>query len=71
MTVARSITVHSLLWSLDRIFRQDIPWRWRVIVDLGGLHVGVTMAILLNLPRDLPMMINGPEYPFVSSQLVT
>jgi CPA1 family monovalent cation:H+ antiporter len=53
VTVARSVTVHSLLWSLDRFFRQDIPWRWRVIVDLGGLHVGVTMAILLNLPQDL------------------
>ena len=23
-------------------------------MDLGGLHVGVTMAILLNLPEDLP-----------------
>ena len=54
VTMARSVTVHSLLWSLDRFFRQDIPWRWRVIVDLGGLHVGVTMAILLNLPQDLP-----------------
>jgi CPA1 family monovalent cation:H+ antiporter len=54
VTVARSVTIHSLLWSLDRVFRQDIPWRWRVIVDLGGLHVGVTMAILLNLPKDLP-----------------
>jgi len=54
VTLARSVTVHSLLWSLDRFFRQDIPWRWRVIVDLGGLHVGVTMAILLNLPKDLP-----------------
>jgi CPA1 family monovalent cation:H+ antiporter len=54
VTLARSITVHSLLWALDRWFRQDIPWRWRVIVDLGGLHVGVTMAILLNLPEDLP-----------------
>ncbi len=54
VTVARSVTVHSLLWTLDRVFRQDIPWRWRVIVDLGGLHVGVTMAILLNLPEDLP-----------------
>jgi len=56
VTVARSVTVHSLLWSLDRLFRQDIPWRWRVIVDLGGLHVGVTMAILLNLPQDLPWL---------------
>ena len=56
VTVARSVTVHSLLWGLDRIFRQDIPWRWRIIVDLGGLHVGVTMAILLNLPKDLPML---------------
>ncbi len=56
VTVARSFTVHSLLWSLDRFFRQDVPWRWRVIVDLGGLHVGVTMAILLNLPKDLPML---------------
>jgi CPA1 family monovalent cation:H+ antiporter len=56
VTVARSVTVHSLLWSLDRLFRQDIPWRWRVIVDLGGLHVGVTMAILLNLPRALPWL---------------
>jgi CPA1 family monovalent cation:H+ antiporter len=56
VTVARSVTVHSLLWGLDRIFRQDIPWRWRVIVDLGGLHVGVTMAILLNLPEDLPRL---------------
>ncbi len=55
-TVARTFTVHSLLWSLDRFFRQDLPWRWRVIVDLGGLHVGVTMAILLNLPKDLPML---------------
>ena len=54
VTVARSVTVHSLLWGLDRLFRQDIPARWRVIVDLGGLHVGVTMAILLNLPKDLP-----------------
>lgn len=54
VTVARSVTVHSLLWGLDRLFRQDIPLRWRVIVDLGGLHVGVTMAILLNLPGDLP-----------------
>ncbi len=54
VTLARSVTVHSLLWSLDRVFRQDIPWRWRVIVDLGGLHVGVTMAILLNLPENLP-----------------
>ena len=54
VTVARSVTVHSLLWSLDRLFRQEIPWRWRVVVDLGGLHVGVTMAILLNLPKDLP-----------------
>jgi CPA1 family monovalent cation:H+ antiporter len=56
VTVARSVTVHSLLWTLDRFFRQNIPWRWRVIVDLGGLHVGVTMAILLNLPGDLPML---------------
>jgi CPA1 family monovalent cation:H+ antiporter len=56
VTAARSVTVHSLLWSLDRFFRQDIPWRWRVIVDLGGLHVGVTMAILLNLPKDLPWL---------------
>jgi CPA1 family monovalent cation:H+ antiporter len=56
VTVARSVTVHTLLWGLDRLFRQDIPWRWRVIVDLGGLHVGVTMAILLNLPEDLPRL---------------
>lgn len=56
VTLARSVTVHGLLWSLDRLFRQDIPWRWRVIVDLGGLHVGVTMAILLNLPEDLPRL---------------
>jgi len=54
VTVARSCVVHPLLWVLDRFFRQDIPWRWRVVVDLGGLHVGVTMAILLNLPADLP-----------------
>jgi Na+:H+ antiporter len=56
VTLARSVTVHALLWSLDRLFRQDIPWRWRVIVDLGGLHVGVTMAILLNLPENLPRL---------------
>ncbi len=54
VTLARSLTVHPLLWVLDRFFRQDVPWRWRVVVDLGGLHVGVTMAILLNLPADLP-----------------
>lgn len=52
--VARSGTVHALLWILHRFFRQDVPWKWRVVVDLGGLHVGVTMAILLNLPQDLP-----------------
>ncbi len=54
VTFARSVTVHSLLWGLDRVFRQNVPARWRVVVDLGGLHVGVTMAILLNLPKDLP-----------------
>ncbi len=54
VVVARSGTVHTLLWILHRFFRQDVPWRWRVVVDLGGLHVGVTMAILLNLPKDLP-----------------
>lgn len=54
VTVARSCVVHPLLWVLDRFFRQDVPWRWRVVVDLGGLHVGVTMAILLSLPKDLP-----------------
>ena len=56
VTLARSGTVHPLLWILHRFFRQDIPWRWRVVVDLGGLHVGVTMAILLNLPKDLPWL---------------
>jgi len=54
VAAARSLTVHPLLWVLDRLFRQDVPWRWRVVVDLGGLHVGVTMAILLNLPGNLP-----------------
>jgi CPA1 family monovalent cation:H+ antiporter len=52
--LARSLAVQPLLWLLDRVFRQDVPWRWRIVVDLGGLHVGVTMAILLNLPPDLP-----------------
>lgn len=56
-TAARSLTVHPLLWILDRVFRQDIPWRWRLVVDAGGLHVGVTMAILLNLPADLPGLV--------------
>ncbi len=54
VTIARSLTVHPLLWILDRFFKQDIPMKWRIVVDLGGLHVGVTMAILLNLPADLP-----------------
>ena len=56
VTLARSSVVHPLLWILHRFFRQDVPWRWRIVVDLGGLHVGVTMAILLNLPKDLPWL---------------
>jgi CPA1 family monovalent cation:H+ antiporter len=55
---ARSIAVHSLLWILDRLFKQDVPFKWRVIVDLSGLHVGVTMAIMLTLPKTLPQIQN-------------
>jgi NhaP-type Na+/H+ or K+/H+ antiporter len=36
------------------VFSQDVPFKWRVIVDLSGLHVGVTMAIMLTLPKTLP-----------------
>jgi CPA1 family monovalent cation:H+ antiporter len=54
VVAARSLTVHLLLWILDRFFKQDIPFKWRLVVDLSGLHVGVTMAIMLTLPKTLP-----------------
>lgn len=53
---ARSVSVHSLLWILDKKFNQNIPFKWRVIVDFSGLHVGVTMAILLSLPATIPKL---------------
>lgn len=51
---ARSLAVHLLLFILDRFFNQDIPLKWRVIIDLSGLHVGVTIAIMLTLPKTIP-----------------
>ncbi len=51
---SRSLAVHLILWVLDRFFSQDVPFKWRVIIDLSGLHVGVTMAIILTLPKTLP-----------------
>ncbi len=53
--LSRSVAVHLLLWLLDRC-NQDIPFKWRIIIDLSGLHVGVTMAIILSLPADLPWL---------------
>jgi CPA1 family monovalent cation:H+ antiporter len=54
VVAARSFAVHFLLWVLDRFFGQDVPLKWRVVIDLSGLHVGVTMAIMLTLPKTLP-----------------
>ena len=53
--VSRSFAVHTLLTIMDKI-GQNVPLKWRIIVDLSGLHVGVTMAILLTLPDDLPRL---------------
>jgi CPA1 family monovalent cation:H+ antiporter len=40
--------------SLLRRTRERIPWAWSVILPWGGLRGGLSMVLVLSLPRDFP-----------------
>jgi monovalent cation:H+ antiporter, CPA1 family len=40
--------------SLLRTSRERIPWAWSVILTWGGLRGGLSMVLVLSLPKDFP-----------------
>lgn len=51
--LARAVAVYGISFPLGR-FSNPIPLRWQHLLFWGGLRGGVTLALALSLPMDLP-----------------
>lgn len=52
--VARAVAVYGLSFPLSRL-SVPIPFRWRHLIFWGGLRGGVTLALALSLPVNVPL----------------
>ncbi len=50
--LARALVVNALLPLINRWFK-PLPWSWSPILIWGGMRGGLSMALVLSLPRDL------------------
>ncbi|MEO8130584.1 MAG: Na+/H+ antiporter, partial [Bryobacteraceae bacterium] len=51
--LGRAVSVY-LLAPASRLLGTRIPFRWQHVLVWGGIHGGVSMALALSLPRDVP-----------------
>lgn len=53
VTLGRAALIYAVTWLLRRT-RETLPWSWSAVLTWGGLRGGLSMVLVLALPRDFP-----------------